>query len=393
MKQAIIVFRKEFSEIIRDKRVRSNAIIVPMFLVFGLLALMGMLSGIGEKKNQKVHVVAASNPLVDDLKSEGFQVIEIASLDEGKKLIESGKARLVLEFPPETATALANGNPIQVQAYIDPQETAGEIALRMTQGTLMKRNAAVMAKVLVDNGITSDQIAPIQVVENKVIVGKEDTSEFLLSMLPYFIVIWAFYGGLGPAGDLVAGEKEKMTLETLLITPVDRGQIAIGKFLAVGAVCLMSSLSALMGFVIAGLSGIPQFKGVFPNGLEIGATEFVLILLALLPTVAFFASLLLAVSTYAKNAREAQSYLALISFVVIMPAIFGQFIGFTDIGSNLFVRFVPVLNTSMAVREALQGKPNMLGLGITVAVGVVLASIGIYAALRMFRREQVLTRI
>jgi sodium transport system permease protein len=393
VKKAFVVFRKELSEVLRDRRVRSNAIVVPMLLVIGMLAMLGSLGGIGETRNQKIHVVAAENQLVTDLKEAGFQVITVPTIEEGRTLIQQGRARVVLFFPEDTDQALEEGRSVEVQAHRDPLETSGEIALNLAQRTFAKRNAEALARVLAENDVAPEAVNPVTIKENRVLVGKEGANEFLLSMLPYFIVIWAFYGGLGMAGDLVAGEKEKMTLETLLIAPVERRDLALGKFLALASICFISSVSALLGFVLAGVSGLPQFRVVFPDGLGIGVTDIALILLALLPTIGFFAGLLLAVSTYAKNSREAQSYMALISFVVILPAIFGQFIGFTDIGSNLAVRFVPVLNTSMAVREALQGKPHMLGLTITVLQGLVLAAISVWLVLRMFRREQVLTRI
>jgi sodium transport system permease protein len=229
--------------------------------------------------------------------------------------------------------------------------------------------------------------------EQKIQVGSSDTSEFLVGFLPYLIVVYAFYGGFGSGSDSVAGEKEKMTLETLLIAPVGRSQIAFGKFIAIAVICFLSSFSALMGVVVAGMSGLPMYTKLFPNGLGVNGAQFGTMLLVLVPTVAFFASMLLAVSAFAKNTRESQSYLAMISLVVLMPAIFGQFIGFTDLASNWWIRLIPVLNTSVSLREILQGKTDPTGVGITIAVGAVLAFIGIRIAVHLFKREEVLTRV
>jgi ABC-type Na+ efflux pump permease subunit len=82
-----------------------------------------------------------------------------------------------------------------------------------------------------------------------------------------------------------------------------------------------------------------------------------------------------------------------VSFVVFLPAIFGQVIGFTDLSANWWIRAIPVLNTSVAVREALQGKSTVFGVGLTIAVGAILAFIGIRIAVSLFKREQVLVRI
>jgi sodium transport system permease protein len=393
MSPTLIVYRKELKEMLRDKRVRNSAIVMPALLVLGVLAMFGFISGIGEKQNQKITIVKSNNDLVKDLRGNKVQITEVASVEDGKKLIRQGKARLVLSFPDNFDESVKAGRNAKIQAYYDPQQTTGMIALRALEEQVDKLNEDVRNSVLEKNNISKESIAPISIEEQKVKVGGNDASEMLVSMLPYLIVIWAFYGGMGSAADLVSGEKEKSTLETLLIAPVGRSQVAFGKFFALMTICFLSSFSALVGFIFAGLSGAPLFAKLFPKGLGIGAPEIGTILLILIPTVAFFASLLIAISTYAKNPREAQSYLALVSFVVIMPAVFGQIIGFTDLSANWWIRAIPVLNTSVALREALQGKSTLFGVGLTIGVGAILALIGIRIAVSLFKREQVLVRI
>ncbi|HTQ10083.1 MAG TPA: hypothetical protein VMI31_08445, partial [Fimbriimonadaceae bacterium] len=132
---------------------------------------------------------------------------------------------------------------------------------------------------------------------------------------------------------------------------------------------------------------------IFPNGLGLNAGQLGTMLIVLIPTVAFFAGMLIAVSAFAKNTREAQSSMALISLVVLMPALLGNIIGLTDLASNWWIRLIPVLNTSVTLRESLQGKPDPLGIALTVGVGLVLAAIGLRVAVHLFNREQVLTRV
>jgi sodium transport system permease protein len=230
-------------------------------------------------------------------------------------------------------------------------------------------------------------------VDKEVRVGESNVSQLLVGLLPYIIVIYAFYGAFSSGSDTVAGEKEKMTLETLLIAPVGRSQIAMGKFLALAVVCFLSSFSAVMGVVIAGSSHLPMYAKLFDKGLGLDAAQLGTTVLVLIPTVAFFASLLLAVSAFAKNTREAQSYMGLISLVVLMPAIFSQIIGLTDLASKWWIRLIPVLNTSVTLRDSLQGKSNVQGIALTIAVGAVLAFIGIRIAVYLFKREEVLTRV
>lgn len=393
MNPVLIVMKKEIKELFRDKRIRTNSVFMPALIMFVMLSIFGMLIGVSDKSNQIVHVVKTSNRLVDQLRSDKVKIVEVDSLDKGEDLIRQGKARVVLNFEKDFDAKLAQDKPTKIEAYFDPQQSTGKMALVAVIDDLNKINGPIGDAVLKSHQVKRESLSPATLEEKEVQVGTSAVSELLIGLMPYLIVVYAFYGAFGAGSDTVAGEKEKQTLETLLIAPVGRSQIAFGKFLSLAAISLCSSLSALMGIIIAGASKLPMYSKIFPAGLGLNWLQIGTILLVLVPTVAFFASLLLAVSAYAKNSRESQSYLGLISLFVLMPAIFGQVIGFTDLASNWWIRLVPVLNTSISIREALQGKNNALGLLLTVGVGALLALIGIRVAVFLFKREEVLTRV
>ncbi|RYG27714.1 hypothetical protein EON81_29705 [bacterium] len=112
----------------------------------------------------------------------------------------------------------------------------------------------------------------------------------------------------------------------------------------------------------------------------------------MLPLVGFFASLLITISTVAKTLREAQTYLGLTSFVVVMPAMFSQFIGLTDYANAWWVNLVPVLGTASNIRLALIGKTDPTSVLLCIAGSLVLALIMMIVTVRLFRREAVLGR-
>lgn len=207
------------------------------------------------------------------------------------------------------------------------------------------------------------------------------------------IVIWAFYGAMGVAGDIVAGEKEKSTLETLLIAPVTRTSIVLGKLIALSAISIVSSLSSLLGIILFAVLRPPGSAEMFKAGLGVTPLSMAIILVLMLPMATLFSSLLIGVSSYAKNTREAQQYLAQISFVVITPAVFSQFIGLTDYGTKRWVDLIPILNTANNIRLALLGKADFTGIAITVAVSAVLAFIALRVTVKLFNREEVLVRV
>lgn len=389
MNPILQVFLKEVREMFRDKRVRSAAFFGPIIMIVMLTTIFGVVLGnIDKKENQRVHVVKSVAPEIDLLRKQGIKIIEVGTLAEGEKLVKSGEARVLLDFQP------GKEGQTQVDAYIDPKNQTGKIALSIVQAIFAEVNAKNVAQLLIEKHVPMAALEKIKVNAKELQVGeKGGSSAFLVGMLPYLFVIWAFYGAMGIASDLVAGEKERNTLETLLISPVRRTQIVIGKFLALSLVSILSSLSSLVGLIGVAVLKLPGSAMMFKDGFGVTPTAAAIIMAVMLPLVALFASVLIAVSSYARNSREAQTYLTQVSFVVIMPAIFSQFIGFMDAGSAFWVNYIPILNSANNIRLALLGKPDLAGVATTVLISVVLASIALRLTVRLFNREEVLVRI
>lgn len=374
----------------RDKRVRSSAIFGPIFVMFLMVGLIGFITKqVSKKDNLRVHVVKSDSPVLGALKKADLQIIEVPTVAEGEKLVKSGAARIVLNAHPGSTP----GQTV-IDAYIDPKEQMAQVTLGALQKVFSEANRQALKTVLQMKGLPSDADEIIKVVEKDVQVGQGGgPGEFLLGMLPYLVVIWAFYGGMSIASDLVAGEKEKNTLETLLISPAARTQIVLGKFFALATVCLLSSMMSIIGLAVIATLKPAGTEVLFKNGFGVTPVAFLVILAALLPLVCFFAGLLIALSSYARNPREAQTYLSQFSFIVIIPAISSQFIGLTDAGRSLWINFVPILNSANCIRMALMGKSDPVSVVITVLVSLVLALLAVKLTVFFFNREQVLARI
>ncbi len=396
MRGVLLIFRKETREMLRDRRVITGAFVAPIFLIVMMLALFGFVSDtIKKPKAPKLAIIASHTPSDFERKlseSRDLQVTQASSRAEGQKLLEEGKVKAVLEFDPDFETELAKGG-AKLTVYYDDDEPTSQIAVGALEASVSKANHDAVAELFKGKGLSSGLAEPI-VLEKKAVPKPEGIgSSMLVGLLPYLIVIWAFYGGFSIVSDLVAGEKERGTMETLLITPAHRWQIALGKFLALCTVCFVSAMTSLVGVVVVGVLNLPFTKNLFPEGVHFSITAIGAIMLVLIPLVGFFGGVLLAVSAYAKNMREAQTYLTLVSFIVLMPAIFSQFIGFTDLGKQAWVAFTPILNSSVAIREALLGKPDWGHIGIAVGINLVFAALGVRLVVWLFNREQILGRV
>jgi sodium transport system permease protein len=390
------VFAKEITEMMRDKRVVQSALIGPVFLVLMFVFLFGFLqSTLKEKKGQKIHVVKTkSQPsFIKALKKGNTTIVSIDSREKGEDLVKTGDAKVVLIIPEDFDDSLQSGKQAKVTAIYDEDQPASEIGLGSVNKVASALNTIIVKEILKSKQVSAELAEPIKVERTPVKRKDGGMGGFLAVLMPYLIVIWSFYGGFSQASDMVAGEKERSTLETLLISPVPRLRIALGKFWALTALCLTSSLSSLIAVLLAGSLPIPMIKGLFPTGIHVNPAGVASILAVIIPLSAMFAGLLLAISTVARNIRECQSYLTLISFIVLMPAIFSQFIGYTDFAKAAWVSWVPILNSAMVLRSAMLGNFELTPFLTTLFVNVVLALIALRAVVTMFSREKVLWRI
>lgn len=394
-KRARLIAGKELMEMKRDKRVVTSALMMPILLIFVFLFLFGMIQkSVTKQESIELHVVSASkdHPIVRAFEQSGkFKIKEISSLDQGEKLVRDGKARIALSFSPFPPAD--PNNPSVVLARYDASEVKSEVALRVIEGVVEGVNKKSLETVLAAKSIPKVAAEPFKVEAKKVEIKEALGTSMILAMIPYLIVLWAFYGGMGIVGDMIAGEKEKQTLETLLISPVNRAEVALGKFMALALLCLISSLTVLVGILIIGKLNLPLTRGLFPQGVSISLASLGAIFAVLVPLVALFAAGMIAVSTYAKNTREAQTHLTLMSFLVLLPAVFGQLVGITDIGKSVAVKFVPVLNSSTTIRNALLGKLDGFDIAAAAGINLVLAAIALWIAVMLFRKESVLTRV
>jgi sodium transport system permease protein len=359
-----------------------------------MVASMGFVEkSLTEPKSQKLHIVKPQNPELAKFltESKDVNIVYVDSLAQGKKMVEGGKASAVVEF--ETNIVADNLPPQTIMRVVfDKDQIKSQAIVGGLEEAARRQNDANVTEIFKDLGLAAEAKEAVKVEKMPIEKPKGSAGSTLAGMLPYLIVIWAFYGAFSIAGDIVAGEKERQTLETLLIAPVKRRQVAIGKFLALASVSFVSSISSLVTMLLLGTRSDSQMM-FGEGGFAVSAGTFLSMLAVIIPLVAMFAGILLAISAFARNIRECQTYLTLVSFIVLMPAVFSQFIGFTDLGRSAWVNFVPILNSATVLRNALLGRLDPSALGITVGVSILLAIVSIGAAIKLFEREQVLVRI
>jgi len=209
-------------------------------------------------------------------------------------------------------------------------------------------------------------------------------------MFPYFFVIFCFLGAMAPAIDLAAGEKERGTMETLLVSPASRLQIVLGKFLVVTASGIFTAVSSVLWLYLI----FRQSKAIPPEVISgilkvIEWKSLLLLFSMIIPLCAFFAAILLSVSVFAKSYKEAQSIIAPLNIMIIIPVLIGIFPG---IKLNAITALIPILNISLATKEIIAGTIPSLLMAEVFLVLFALAALGLIFCTRWFNRETVIFR-
>lgn len=392
-----IIARKEFREIFRDRRTLMSVVIGPLVATPTLFALMGIFIGSQmEKARTQVYEIGVLNAvaapgLLSALKAlPDFKLhTDAGSRDQVEKAIKEHKFQAGIVLSADTQTLLDRGRTAPVVVLIDAGSDTSQQASSRLNDRLGSLGQQILAKRLLAEHLPADYAHPIQVTQQPIKSGGSAGTLFLTMMLPYILTLSAFSGAIYAAFDQVAGEKERGTLETLLISPASRRDIVTGKFVAVVGVCLITSILSVAGLQIAFSLPMKAMKVLAAGGMHLGPEAIGVCLLVMLPLSVLFAGLLLAVSTFARNQKEAQTYLAPMMMVVIVPMMASMFLG-TDV--SRMIAMVPILGASIILKQALTGSYDPVFILIAFAASVLYAGIALTIATRLFQSEGVLIK-
>lgn len=391
------VLRKELLDTLRDRRTLIAMLVVPLLvtpmLMIGVARYSQSRAQEAREQTLKVAVVDPHDDsgIADHLDAQpGIDVFpdrDVTSLSARIAAEELDAAVLVDEnFQREVAALHPGGVSLLFKSSdrFDQQKSRLKDALAGYEQKLLDRRFAALK-------LGPDVVHAVRVQEHDVASAREQIGQRIGGLLPYMFILFCFTGGMYPAIDLAAGEKERGTLETLLTAPVQRWSLVLGKFLVVTLTGIISALIAMLGLYLTvsyGIEGLPpELLGAIGQVLEPGTIAAVFALLV--PLAMFFAALLLMLSIYARSYKEAVSIISPLTIVVLVPAILALVPG-TRL--TVATALVPVLNVSLATRELVAGTASPALVALVFASLIALAGASLLACSRWFAREDVVFR-
>jgi len=403
MHSILTIYLKEMKEVLRDRKTLIFMIILPTLIMPVLFQVMFSFMEKQEKKAQaeKIPIALVRGELTPELvelfkNQDGFELVDgFTDESEFKAAIKEDKIKLGLAIPAETAEILEYGSQLEVSVYYNNASLTSKVIPR-TQVVFDQYNEQLRKARFTALGVggASKQngiMEPSIIKKIGIADDRERWGEGFGGLLPYLLIIFCFVGALYPAIDIGAGEKERGTLETLLLTPVPRSYLVLGKFLVIFTTSMTAALLTVtsMGVWIA-IKAETMLK--FALGEVLSAMSFVdyaLMALTLVPLAMVIACVMLSISIYAKNFKEAQSYAAPLQFVFIIPA-FLAFLPGVELTWGWAM--MPVTNTSLAIKELVKGTIDYRMLAVIFGSTLVFAMAALGFCVKWFHREDVLFR-
>jgi sodium transport system permease protein len=281
--------------------------------------------------------------------------------------------------------------PSGAEEYYDPTRQSAQLADVRFQTVLSNYDEAKVASALQQRGVDPSVLNPLPVVVHPLSSPTQAAqNSFLSFFLPYILITMSLTGGLSAALDTSAGERERKTLESLLLTPAPRSQVLIGKMLAVTLTSLAAAMVAIGSMLIAlsqiTFGGQGRIEHITLSPLAAVVMVWLAVLLA-----AAFASLTITLGTLARNFRQGQAYATPLYFITIFPASIVLFI--PDFNPNLGYYLIPILNAVLVLRDAIvHGSLAWGSLIVTTVSLLATGALCFYAALKLFTREALLVR-
>ncbi|QBY05832.1 ABC transporter permease [Thalassotalea sp. HSM 43] len=397
------VFIKELIELLRDKKTLFFIIALPLVIfpvIFALMGFLGAKAAITQSEKIVKYVIVNEEAAPDFANvlfyHNDFKKVDVEVSDEASyiKAIKDEQVDLVIVLDPEFNKHQNASEKSTWKIFFNGSKVIGGSRIKLEDA--MDRYAEDLQQEMFSQlGLSREQFdvfkQPIVLEEVDTADERESFGEQLGGFIPYLLIPLCLTGAMYPAIDVGAGEKERGTIETLLLTPVSRFSLVFGKFLCILTTAIMTAVITILSmvfwtFLVGRVFSVDEVAQVLA---AVGFFEFIMVILLLIPVCSIFAALLLAISIYASSYKEAQNYMGPLTVLVIFPVIVGMTPG---INLDGVWALVPISNVALAIKELLKGTMDFAYMVPIFASTGIFAFASLAFCVYWFNKESVLFR-
>lgn len=387
MREIFVIVKKELKRFFTDKRMIMS-LILPGVLIFVLYSLMGNFIGKAiTPADDYEYVICVENESITldgYLSTLGFKYKKVnAPREEAEKKLVDKEIDLYVSFSEDFDDAGADkaGKNVVIE-YNSAKSESAKIYSALQTIYMQNSVASVDYNYAINAGV-----------ENPDMATEEDVVKMILTMfMPFILMVFLVTGSVSVASESIAGEKERGTIATLLVTPVKREYIALGKIIALTVTSLFSSLVSFVG-IMASLPNLLQLErigDVTSIDLSVyGASTFVGILGIILITVMMFTMIMSVLSTFAKSVKEATQFVTP-AMIVVMLASVTSMIGGGKAVTNPALYLIPIYNCAQCLTMLFSGEFYGLCYLFTILSDALFVVLGVVLLAKMFNNEKIM---
>jgi len=408
LRDSLIILRKELKRIFTDRRAVAMLVLMPLLM---LPAMYSVMAKMGQARDSEISSYrsniciyegqgneAVSGRFIEALSelNTDLEIVAFEELDMVKQAITDKDKELLLVMPDNYIDSISMCSTFDIAVYFNSTADYSEYAYSRVNDVLSGLSSDMVRDRIIEMGLSEDVLSVFTVNETMLqydlakegsIVGK-----IISILLPFFIIIYLFVNSMKVGLDSVAGEKERGTLAVTLVNQVDRLSIVIGKMVSVMIAAIVGAASSVIGLIIAS----KYFMGMFgASGAAIASysMSYLHILqftIVIIPLAVLVASIVLIVSTFARNAKEGQGMIMPVYFVVMIMGMATMQTG--DVPPKWMLS-APIFNSLLVIKDVFMQEAAWSSILTAVLSSVILSAILIYLTLKMFSSEKILFRI
>lgn len=385
------IVKKELDKIFKSPRLIFSTFILPGLLIFLIYSVMGSsFTNVSEVQPSIIYVneeVQSFQDAISNLPDLNIQIVKYNNIDKEqiKKDIDETKYFLYIEFEEnfdqkinDYITGKVNTSPV-MEVYFDETSTESSTAYNKVVTILESMRSIITSQ----NSIPVNFISFMPI---NVATDEEMSTQFFAMLMPMMIIIFIFAGGIAVGADTIAGEKERGTIATLLMAPINKNQIVLGKIISTVIITILSGVASFIGLA----ASMPNMGDMYGSVQSVNYSFityiqlFVLILMVSL----IASSIFLLASTLAKSTKEATTYAMpayILAMVVSMMTIFD-----TSMPTNILPYFIPLYNLSIGIKGVLLNQITSIQILSIVFSTLAFFGIIIYLVTKLFKSEKLM---
>lgn len=380
----LTIFKKELARFFSDKRMVFSTVLLPGLMIYLLYSLMGsaiMNKFSADETTPPLVAVFGSSDAVKPMLSQSVRLADFAAKEDAMDAVRAQTLDALVVFPEDfdaavSAYEIGSSAAPNVAIYYNSTSSDSQAAYTLLDELFSGYEATLCNKFDINAGGVGYDLAS----------DTDETSSFFSMLLPMLLMMFLFSGCMSVAPEAIAGEKERGTIATLLITPISRSQIALGKIMALSVIALLSAASSAVGTILS-LPKLMSGAGSISGSLY-SASDYLLLAAVIASTVLLLVALISIVSAFAKTIKEAQTLVTPLMLVVMflgITAMFGN-----GASGNSAVYLIPLYNSVQSMVSILTFDISALHLLLTVGSNLVYALLGTLVLTRMFHNEKII---